>query len=164
MAFTAGSKIRASDLNRLGNLVARNLRTTNLSSSSGATPVRVLSVRGPVKAGRTYKVTSVAEFDAATVPATSQNELRYTVDDTEPTVTSTIMQRHLLNHTVASVPSASVVEAYYTASSDGFLRVVLCLSRALGSGNVTMDADPGFPCTLTIEDVGDTVSTSGTVY
>lgn len=160
--IAAGAKVRASDLNRLGNIVARNLRTTNISTTGAI--IRVLSVRAPVKAGRSYRVSAMFEVDAATVPATSQDELRFTTDDTEPTVTSTVLSRCLMDHRVASVPDAEFIEGFFHASADGWLRVALCITRAIGAGSITLDAAPTFPTTITVEDVGDTVSTSGTVY
>ena len=60
MAFTAGGKIRAADLNRLGALVGRNQRTTNSGPITAIT--RVLSTSAPVVAGRTYRVTCYGEL------------------------------------------------------------------------------------------------------
>lgn len=162
MAFTAGGKIRAADLNRLGAIVGRNQRTTNIGTTGAI--IRVLSTTAPVVAGRTYRVSAMFEVDAATVPATTQDELRYTTNNTEPTTSSPILNRYLCDHRVSGVPDSEFIEALFFASTTGTLRVALCIQRVVGAGTVTLAGDPSFPSTLTIEDMGDTVATSGTVY
>ena len=88
MAFTAGQKIRAGDLNRLGQIVGRNTRT-NLYLGTMGTRNRILSVRAPVDAGRTYRVWTILECQPTDANTTAQVELRYTTNDTEPTTSST---------------------------------------------------------------------------
>lgn len=163
MAFTAGQKVRASELNRIGTLVGRNQRTTNTAAYTTIT--RILSVRAPVKAGRTYRVCCQIEEFGNLGSGTGQSELRYTTNDTEPTTTSTLLGRALVHHaSTGSVPDTVSIMAHFNASADGFLRVVLCAQRVIGSVTLAMSADASFPGFLTVEDVGDTVATTGTVY
>lgn len=164
MAFTAGQKVRASELNQVGSIVGRNQRTTNITSTSGSTPIRVLSTTAPVVAGRTYRVSAFFEVSVVTADATTQNELRYTTNDTEPTVSSTVLSRSLTEHGVSGVPDSISIEAFFPAASTGTLTVALCISRVVGSGNITLEAGGTFPATIVVEDVGATVAATGTVY
>lgn len=163
MAFTAGQKIRAFELNRIGAVVGRNQRTTNATGISAI--ARVLSTTAPVVAGRTYRVHLHAEVFSSSGAATSQNELRYTTNNTEPTTTSTILTRGVIRHdSTTSVPDEFEITGYFAAVSTGTFRVAWCLQRVVGAVNVNCSADANFPATLTVEDVGDTVATTGTVY
>lgn len=163
MVFTTGSRIRASELNRLGALVGRNQRTTN--SAAFTTIVRILSTRGAVKSGRTYRVRSQCEVFPTGGTGISQMELRYTTNDTEPTTGSTVLGRALTGHDTAGVPDTVTIETYHYASADGFLRVALCGTKVGGTGTgCAVSADATFPCFITIEDTSDTVATSGIVY
>jgi hypothetical protein len=163
MAFTAGQKLRASDLNLLGSVVGRNLRTTN--SSTFTTIARILSTRAPVKNGRSYRVACQGEVFGNSGAITAQMELRRTTDDTEPTTTSTVLGRALIRVTdTTGVPETFGIETFFHATADGFLRVALCGTRAVGSVTVAVSADATFPAFIVIEDIGDTVAASGTVY
>lgn len=163
MAFSAGAKIRAAELNLLGALVGRNHRTTN--SSAFTSVARILSVRAPVRAGRTYRVTCQTEVFSSGGAGVSQMELRYTTNDSEPTTTSTVLGRALTQHETAGVPDTVSVEAYHHSVADGFLRVALCGTKVAGAAtSCTVSADATFPTTLVVEDVADTVATSGTAY
>jgi hypothetical protein len=162
MAIVAGQKIRASDLNTIGVVVARNRRTTNTPAVTAAT--RVLSVIAPVTSGRTYRVLCHGEAFAASVPTTSQLELRYTTNNVEPTTTAPVLARALVNHEVTAVPDTFTIVGEYLSSTTGTLRVVLCTTRVVGTSTVTVVGDPAFPTHLSVEDVGPTVATTGTVY
>lgn len=162
MAIVAGQKIRASDLNTIGVVVARNRRTTNSPLATVAT--RILSVIAPVTSGRTYRVLAHGEAFAPSVPASSQIELRYTTNNTEPTTTSPVLARALVNHEVAGVPDNFTIVGEFLSSTTGTLRVCMCNTRVVGTSNVSVVGDPAFPTHLSVEDVGPTVATTGTVY
>lgn len=162
MTFTAGQKLRASDLNQVGVVVGRNRRTTNFSTTGAI--LRALSTTAAVVAGRSYRVTVRTEMFANTAPATSQNEVRYTTNNTEPLVTSPILCRALVDHRVSGVPDFCHIEGLFHATTTGTFRVALCIQRVLGAGDVASAANVDFPTFITVEDVGPTVSTTGTVY
>lgn len=166
MAFTAGQKVRASELNSLGNVVGRNTRTTDFTSSSGGTAVRALSVRAPVVNGRTYEVTSWQDVYAATSGAVVQLHWRYTTDDTEPGVGVTVYAAPRVD--VVCVTSSQLYPTFsrglFDAGYTGFLRVAMTIVRSSGSGNISIGAGSINPCTLVIRDVGETLASSGTVY
>jgi hypothetical protein len=163
MTFVAGTKLRASELNRLGACVARNRRTTN--SAAITTIQRVLSVRAPVVNGRTYRVIAHGEVFGLSGATTTQNELRHTTNDTEPTTTSTVLARALVRHdSTGGVPDSVTIVGEFNATATGFLRVALCCTRVAGAVTVSWAADPTFPTTLVVEDLGLTVAVSGTVY
>lgn len=151
---------------RTQGVVGRNRRTTTLSTtaSTSGTAQRIISTTASVTNGRTYKLWAHLEVDAATVPATSQVEMRYTTNNTEPTVSSTQVARAVTDHRVASVPDSLDVIGLYPATASGTLRVAVMLFRAVGSGTLTVDATSTSLGEIVIEDMGPTVSTSGTVY
>src|SRR5690606_7596678 len=159
-------------LNRLGAVVGRAVRTTNFNNSGngiGGTALRVLSVRAPIVAGRTYRVVLQAEVfrnSGSSSDFIAESSLRYTTNDTEPTTSSTVLARALVHCYEIAVPETVNIVAYYPSSTTGFLRVAWTLNRADtdASGACTASAGATFPTTLTIEDAGDTVQTSGTVY
>lgn len=163
MAFTAGQKIRAGDLNRLGQIVGRNTRT-NLYLGTMGTRNRILSVRAPVDAGRTYRVWTILECQPTDANTTAQVELRYTTNDTEPTTSSTQLARGVCRTPVAGQPVTLYVEGLFAATSAGYLRVAAVGFRAAGTGYMDFGGAPTYPMLLVVQDAGDTVSTSGTVY
>lgn len=152
--------------NRTLGVVGRNRRTTSKSTtaSTSGTAQRIISAFASVTNGRTYKLWAHLEIDAATVPATSQVEMRVTTDGTEPTTSSTQVARALTDHRVASVPDSLDVIGLYPAAFTGTLGVMVSVFRAIGSGTLTNDATSVSLGEIAIEDMGPTVSTSGTVY
>jgi hypothetical protein len=163
VTFFAGQRVRAADLNRLGQIVGRNQRTTN--STPAAAITRVLSVTAPVKPFRTYRIVCDGEIFSANGAATSQSELRYTTNNTEPTTTSPILGRALVRHdSTTGAPDQCHIEGLFFNDIATVLRVVVTTTRVLGTVNVSWTADAAFPMTLTVEDVGDTIAATGTVY
>lgn len=145
-------------------VVGRNRRTTTIATLSSGAIIRVLSVIAPVTSGRTYRVWVQGEHDCGVAPATTQPELRFTTNNTEPTTTSTVLSRTVIDHRVAAVPDLMHLDVLYPSVFTGTLRVALCTQRVIGSGGVAVIASATSPCELVIEDVGLTVATSGTVY
>lgn len=165
--FLGGTKARASALNALlaaGTVVGRNRRTTNLPTAAGGAIIRVLSTIAVVEAGRMYRVWVQGEHDCGIAPATSQPELRYTTNNTEPTTASTVLTRTLIDHRVATVPDLMHLDALYIPAATGTFRVALCTQRVVGAGAVAVIASATSPCELVVEDVGPTVAVSGTIY
>lgn len=148
-----------------GVVVGRNLRTTDFGSFTSNT--RVLSVRAPVRNGRTYMVSVTGEvvLGVGTTDTTIQTELRITTDDTEPTTSSTQIGRGLNPiSNDAGIPDPVHIAVPYVCTHDGWLRVAACSQRAVGSLDCFWTCASDRPMTLTIIDLGPTVSTSGTVY
>lgn len=146
-------------------VVARNRRTTNLVSNGSGSIYRVLSTIVSVTAGRTYHVWAQGECDTGVTPATSEPQLRYTTNNTEPTVTSTILAQQVIDHRLVGVPSLLHIDGLFICTASGTFRVALCHQRAIdAAGPVAIIASANRPCDLVVEDVGLTVSTTGTVY
>lgn len=163
----AGSFVLDEDLNAAvaaGTVIGRNRRTTTLATASGGGIIRVLSAIAAVELGRMYRVWVQGEADAGVVPATSQPELRYTTNNTEPLTSSTVLARTVIDHRVAGVPDLLHLDALYIPASDHTFRVALCHQRVVGSGAVAIIASATSPCDLVIEDAGEVVAVSGTVY
>lgn len=163
MAFTPGQRLRASDLNVIGKLVGRNTRTTN-SAAINTVETAILSTRGAVTNGRSYLVTLQTETFGSVAANVAQHALRITTNDVEPTITSTQLARALTGHALVGIPQTAQVVGVFDATATGYLRVLHTLIRGTGTGNVTISAGAVLPTTLTIEDIGDTVVSSGTVY
>lgn len=162
MAFTAGQRIRASELNQIGKVVGRNARTTNTTSAPG--PYAVLSVRAPVVAGRSYLCTLQCESFGSVADNVAQHELRHTTNDVEPTTSSAVLFRSLVGHRLVGIPQSVTANGIFDCTATGFLRVLHTVFRASGSGNVAISASAAGPEILTVEDIGDTIASSGTVY
>jgi hypothetical protein len=163
MPIQAGAKIRAGDLNRLGAIVGRAQRTTDTAGFTAAT--RILSVIANVVAGRTYRVILNGEVYGINGAVTSQNELRHTTTNVEPSTTSPILARALVRgDSTIGVPDTVNIVGYFYAATSGVLRVALVSQRVAGSVPISWAADPAFPMTLVVEDCGDTIPTTGTVY
>ena len=152
--------------NKPAGVVGRNRRTTSIgtTASTSATAQRIISAFASVVNGRTYKLWAHLEIDAATVPATSQVEMRVTTNGTEPTVSSTQVARALTDHRVASVPDSLDVIGLYPSAFTGTLGVMVAFFRAIGSGTLTNDDTSTSLAEIVIEDMGPTVGTSGTIY
>lgn len=170
MVFVAGQKLGASDLNNLttaGYVVGRNRRTTAITTtaSTQATAQRILSTIASVTTGRSYRISYQGEHFSATVPTSTQVELRITTDNTEPTTSSTQIERSILNHEVANVPDTTHISILYPATATVTLRVVATFFRAVGgAGTMSATSAATSPCEIVIEDCGPTVTVSGTVY
>jgi hypothetical protein len=166
MSFTAGQKLRASELNSLGNLVGRHTRTSDETSALGGTAAPVMSVRAPVVAGRTYLVSLWCDIYVATGSATVQVHNRMTTDDVEPTVGTAVYATPRSD--IICVTSSQLYPCYARGlvdiSSDGYLRVLTTIVRSAGAGNISMGAGAINPATLLVEDVGETIAESGTDY
>lgn len=162
MAFTAGQKVRASALNQIGVIVGRSQRTTN--STASATIVRVLSVIAPVVAGRSYRVWCDGEIFSTSTACVAQSELRYTTNNTEPATSSTVLGRSLTPTAAGGTPNMCHIEAFFHAVSTGTLRVAVTTTRVVGADTVSWTADATYPMLLVVEDIGDTISTTGTIY
>jgi hypothetical protein len=161
----AGSFVLDNDLNNAvagGTVIGRNKRTTNLTTTGAI--VRVLSTIATVEVGRMYRVWAQGEADAGTVPATSQPELRYTTNNTEPLTSSPVLARTVIDHRVAGVPDLLHLDALYIPATNHIFRVVLCHQRVVGAGSVSIIASATSACELVVQDAGETVATSGTVY
>lgn len=163
MSFAAGQRVRAADLNQLGQLVARNSRIT-ASGAVTTTETAFLSTRAPVVAGRSYLVTMQCESIGVTAGSYGQHALRHTTNDVEPTIASAQLTRGIVYHAVANVPQTIVAAGVFDAGATGFLRVLHTLIRPIGTGNISASGSATLPAILTVEDLGDTIASSGTVY
>lgn len=166
-SFTAGQKLRASDLLAfpLG-LVARNQRTTTIATtaSTAGTAQRILSTGGPVVSGRIYRVSFRGAPRCSAVDATAELWLRYTTNGTEPTASSTGLAQCDVELGTADVPETVFLSKLYVPGSDHTFTVTAAFHRAVGSGTVTMDTSSTNPTEIVIEDLGESVSISGTIY
>lgn len=161
------SSIYISRLDTAGAAVGRKSSLQNSLAFSG-TPSRIISVRAPVVAGRSYAVVCTGEVEVqANAAATSQHELRATIDDTEPTTSSSLkLGRTVTYHNpINGCPTDVKILGHYDASANGFLRVAVCSSRPLGTPTCRwVPAVSGTATVLEVIDLGPTIVEDGTVY
>lgn len=93
MAFVAGQRLRASQLNEQGTLVARAARTSNTASSTSAV-VGILRLDDvPVIQGRAYEFRATGGlFPLGAGTSRADMTLRYTTDGSTPLITSPILK------------------------------------------------------------------------
>lgn len=150
-----------------GDVVGRISRTSD-SPSFTSTSVRVMSVRVPVKAGRSYAIVVTGEVEVSSASAaTSQHELRSTTDDTEPTTSSPLVlgRTVTVHNPLQGVPTDVKIVGGFDAPKDGYLRVAVCSQRPLGSPTCTWKCGAaGQAMVLEVCDVGQPVAYDGTIY
>lgn len=139
-----------------GSAIARGRRIT--SSSTTTTTVGVLRFDAvQVWAGHTYRVA----LGGSTVPASTvandgvQFVLRFTTDGTTATTASTIVPG---GAAAAFVGSTTIVQTLglsttYTPSANQSLSILLCVTRASGTGSVSIFADANFLTEMLVEDL-----------
>lgn len=167
-SFTAGQKLRASDLLAfpLG-VVARNRRTTTISTTASTTGTaqRALSTAAAVTSGRLYRVSIRTALRCSVVDVTAELWLRYTTNGTEPTASSTGLARIDVELGTVDTPEAIYTEVLYAPGTSHTFTVTAAFHRAVGgAGTVTLEAMSTDPTELKIEDLGESVSTSGAIY
>lgn len=91
-------------------------------------------------------------------------ELRYTTNGSVPTASSPILPgSQAYSYAQAfDVPLTMEATALYQPAVNEILSVVLCVSRALGSGDCRLGADASATTEIFISDVGVSVADSGT--
>ncbi len=164
--FTAGEPITADALNlRTQKLVQRGQRVTS-SSGSSASEVGIMRIDGAqLYAGYLYVATCPnAGLDVSTNGETPRLNLRYTVDGSTATTSSTQMTM-----AQADVPDAAVADHHgiwgtYVPSSDVVMSLLLSIVRAAGAGTVVATGGSGAPGPLDLmlwnmgPDTGDTAT------
>lgn len=165
MSFTAGQRVRASALNLLGNLVGRNSRTAVITSTgtTAATATRVLSTSAPVVAGRSYRVRFRTNLRHSVNAAVGEIDIHFTTNNVEPAVTDTTLTQGLVYLTTAGTSNTIEITATYDATATGTFRVMAAIYSSV-AGTITLAASATNPTELDIEDIGDTISATGTVY
>lgn len=163
--FTAGQKLRATDLLQfpLG-VVARNRRTTAISTTAttSAGGQRLMSTGGPVQAGRLYRVSFQGEIKNSGASVRTFVTIFYTTDGTAPDTADPILQQLNALSPVADAPVALYGMAFYVPASDHTFTVTPSLHGV--SGTTTAEAGTAVPCELSIEDMGENVPISGIIY
>lgn len=164
--FTAGQKVRALDLLQfpLG-VVARNRRTTAISTTSTAsgTAQRLMTTGAPVVAGRLYSLTFYGAVRNVGTVAKAFVNLVHTTDGTEPTATSPIIQQATCDTgPLVNSPVVATAFVFYIPTTDHFLNVTATFFGS--AGTTEMAAGTAVPTELFIQDLGQQIATSGTVY
>lgn len=166
MAFTAGQKIRASDLNRLGQIVGWNSAFT-APGGIGTTNTPIISTSAPVLANRIYRIVAFGDVAPSLGGGTirTQHEIRFTVNNTEPTTSSSVLGRSVWAHSsTIGQPDTVFVETLYTAPSTATLRVLLCSRRVDGSLTFSWVPTSNSRLFIYIQYAGDLTPANGTVY
>lgn len=160
--FSSKNYVDTSITTKTARLIAREIRTSNMTGITAIT--RVVSVTAPIVNGHSYRVIANGEAYIDTSTGTSQHELRYTTNGVDPAVTDTVLDRTIINHSVAGTPDALNIQALFDATSSGTFKATVCTQRVSGTGTANIAAAATFPLKLTVEDLGTTLTNTGTVY
>lgn len=154
MTFSAGDILTADDLNNMPRVLGRAKRTT--ASTTTTTVVGVLRLDDiPIKSGHLIKIqSSPLHLKTDVANDTIYASYRYTTDGSAPTTASTLLALSQLRVTASASDQATTLTAWYTPAADETLSVLLCVTRAAGTGNVNIDAGATFPIEFTVHDDG----------
>lgn len=151
-----------------GSVVGRQLRVTD-SSTFTTTSIAILMCRAPVKNGRTYRIGFYGECVASGAAGafTIESRLLHRTDDVDTVTGSAALSRaESRNDSTAGVPRTVVVEGFFHAAADGFLRVGLWSARVEGAVTCVFTAaaiGSGPTVHMYIQDCGLTVAADGTI-
>jgi hypothetical protein len=161
----AGSLVPVANLPTVGRAVARNVKTasTTTTATTGATGTIELSTIASVLAGRTYLVRFRTNLRHSVANSYGEIDLRYTTNNTEPVVGSTLLTQGLLVLMTAATVSTLEVTATYDATAAGTFRVA-AFAYTNVAGTLTVAASATNPTEITIHDVGPTLANTGTAY
>lgn len=145
MAFLAGERPTAGQLNRLGQAVARGRR---IGSSSNVTSTTDIGVQRndaiAVTAGVLYAVVSTPlALDSSVANDEIGARVRYTTTGVAATTASTILpgSQVAFRQVDINVPEPKMIFTTYTPSANETLSLLLCVRRIAGTGNATIFAD-----------------------
>lgn len=156
MPFTAGQKLRASELNAQGVVKARGRRTTGPGTTTATVRTsakKVIEVGASLTAGRAYMVSAdkVGVFSAAVGRIGLQ--LTYTTNNTTPGAGSTALCFTQLDTPTGDQVVKSDVGAIYVPGTNQTFRVVLSF-WAVNPGTYGVFAASDWPTDLLIVDLG----------
>jgi hypothetical protein len=159
-----GDVIYASDVNNLPRgLIARYSRT---SSISGVTTTETGYIRMDsisVRDGYRYQVVVPrVNVSVDAVDRIGRVRLRAALGSTATTSSDVIGETRVSQPTSTSQTNMDQMIAFYDASSDGYLSILLSVIRASGAGSVGLYASSGEPCWMYVMEIGITPSSSGT--
>lgn len=164
MAFTAGQKVRASELNAQGVLLARGRRTTNSGGSTSAVVPLLRLDDVAVAAGRAYLIEiNGGLFPSGADTARADVTLRFTTTGATPTTGSPVL---LLDG--KQMFTAGFVERYnasivYVPGSNQLLSLLLCFQSVIYGANVSSYGTSSWPTEILITDLGADPGNVGTV-
>ena len=162
MAYTAGQKLRASDL---PTVVARARRTTNGTSTTATTQGTSQGVLRlddiPLISGRLYRVFCRGGVFASAYGRYSSS-LQYTTDGSTPTNASASLQQaggELANPGFVELYTMTV---HYTPASNETFSVLLTYWRTNGTATLTHYGAADWPTEIVIEQLGVDPGATGT--
>jgi hypothetical protein len=135
-------------------VIARGRRLT--TSSTTTTEIGVLRIDDiPITGGRGYKIsTSCISMQTTVANDIVIANVRYTTDGSTPTTASTALGGVGVVVTNPAFGMAHPFIGYYYPTADETLSVLLTVTRASGTGNVSLGASATQPIDLFVEDAG----------
>lgn len=147
-----------------GACIGRNTRATAPPAGTGtsvATSQPVLSTSAPVKAGRVYEVRALHFGLYSNLAGTAQANLLFTLDGTEPTTASGVLDQVDIQIPAGGIPEDAQLDRTYVPSAEGVLSVLLTY---YGPGTCHMNGSATWPIELLIIDLGMDPGVTGTTY
>lgn len=155
MTFTAGQKLRASELNEQGVLVARASRVTSTGASTGSTVGIVRLDDVPVTAGRAYSVHAHGGLYPTSINGGRVDvTVRYTVDGSTPSVSSSVLALRGVQLFTAQFVEAYDVDIVYVPSVNETLSLLLCFSTVITTDATQSYGATSWPTEITVTDLG----------
>lgn len=150
-----------------GLVIARGRRTTLSTATSATTSttaqsvLRVSSVS--LTSGRLYRV-GIIDFGIAgsVAAAMASFQLTYTTNNTNATVSSSILTLGSMNCAAATQFYSGIISAVYAPSSSITFSVLFSIWRNQGTGTIQTYGDATWPLDLLIEDIGVDPGDTGT--
>ncbi len=153
MTFTAGQKVRASQLNEQGVIVARARRVIN--KTGGATVFGILRLDDiPILQNRAYEVKMVGAIFPASANANADVFMRYTTDGSTPSVSSPTLKQNNVELIRAVFVYAFDTSVIYVPSTDQVLSILITCLSTVGGISISGYAAADWPTEITITDLG----------
>ncbi|MFD5244991.1 hypothetical protein ACFWIW_10630 [Amycolatopsis sp. NPDC058340] len=138
MAFTAGQKVRASDLNALSNGLVEDLTRTANSAGGITTTETVLDyVTAVLTAGRTYLLKWEGDMSGASANSTFGFRVRYIAAASLTVAGSTLVRRKIWEIKAFGTHEPQFVSGKFVAPTTDTYSVGVSVVRLLGTGSVT---------------------------
>lgn len=136
-------------------IVAAHLRTTYSIATAAGTERSVMRLNVPIIGGRTYKVTSrMPIFVNSATRGYVEYYLRYTLNGTNPTLSSPLLRHDVIEVPAGGVPISARFEFPFLNAADADLRLLLSYKGLTPAANFQVSAEPTWPAEIEVTDIG----------
>lgn len=152
MTFTAGQKVRASQLNEQGVIVARARRIVNTAGSAAAFGILRLDDI-PILAGRAYELQATGGIFPNAANLHCDMFLRHTTDGSTPGVASPALMQESMELNRNGFVYGYKIRYIHVPPADQTLSLLITAIQTVG-GSIAAYAAANWPTEITIIDLG----------